>query len=169
MRTAIWRDLLYGTRTSAAGGGLIEGQTTTSIANEVEAIDSAAKAVKVGEVEKTDAKSSTIASITQIKNKIHPSIGTNNGSRIVSTGLCLAADVDIAAIASKYELTGGFIKNAVLSALLSAISRATDKEKPEICQVTKTANEIFFMILCHYLFFSTLLCPFQSRFNKFPF
>jgi hypothetical protein len=34
-------------------------------------------------------------------------------------GLQLAADVDIAAIAIKYELTGGFIKNAVLAALLS--------------------------------------------------
>ena len=40
-----------------------------------------------------------------------------------SSQLKLSPDVDLAAIASKYELTGGFIKNAVLSALLSAISR----------------------------------------------
>jgi SpoVK/Ycf46/Vps4 family AAA+-type ATPase len=38
--------------------------------------------------------------------------------------LRLAEDVDVAALAIKYELTGGFIKNAVLSALLSAISKA---------------------------------------------
>jgi len=35
----------------------------------------------------------------------------------------LATDVDTAALASKFELAGGFIKNAVISALLSAISR----------------------------------------------
>ena len=139
MRSAIWRDLLYGTRTGAA-------DTTTSITNKIVDADSAVEVVKVGEGGKAEVNSSTIASITQIKSKTHPDIGTN-GSRIVSTGLCLAADVDIAAIASKYELTGGFIKNAVLSALLSAISRASDKEKPEICQVNRTAKAFF----SHYL------------------
>ena len=51
------------------------------------------------------------------------------------SGLQLSSDVDIAALASKYELTGGFIKNAVLSALLSAISRSTDKKSPVLTQV----------------------------------
>ena len=44
-------------------------------------------------------------------------------SSLIGSQLKLSPDVDLAAIASKYELTGGFIKNAVLSALLSAISR----------------------------------------------
>jgi len=44
----------------------------------------------------------------------------------------LGAEVDIAALAAKYELTGGFIKNAVMSALLSALNR--DKVNPKILQ-----------------------------------
>ena len=44
----------------------------------------------------------------------------------------LADDVDVASLAVKFELTGGFIKNAVLSALLSAIAR--DKLNPVLCQ-----------------------------------
>lgn len=59
---------------------------------------------------------------------------TVSASESVS-GLQLSSDVDIAALASKYELTGGFIKNAVLSALLSAISRSTDKKSPVLTQV----------------------------------
>lgn len=39
------------------------------------------------------------------------------------SGLVLADDVDTAALASRFDLAGGFIKNAVISALLSAISR----------------------------------------------
>lgn len=46
--------------------------------------------------------------------------------------LQLAADVDVAGLAARYELTGGFIKNAVLSALLSAIGRSA--EVPVITQ-----------------------------------
>lgn len=46
------------------------------------------------------------------------------------TGINLSEDVDVASIAVKYELTGGFIKNAVIAALLSAISR--DKDHPVI-------------------------------------
>ena len=41
-------------------------------------------------------------------------------------------DVDIADLARKYELTGGFIKNAVLSALAFAVAR--DPEQPRIQQ-----------------------------------
>lgn len=37
--------------------------------------------------------------------------------------LNLADDIDVNAIALKYELTGGFIKNAIISAILSAIGR----------------------------------------------
>jgi hypothetical protein len=35
----------------------------------------------------------------------------------------LADDIDWKVLAMKYELTGGFIKNAVLSALSSAVNR----------------------------------------------
>lgn len=48
----------------------------------------------------------------------------------VPSGLTLADDIDWKALAMKYELTGGFIKNAVLSALSSAVNR--DKENPVI-------------------------------------
>ena len=51
--------------------------------------------------------------------------GSDQGAKkgLIGCQLKLSSDVDLAAIAAKYELTGGFIKNAVLSALLSAISR----------------------------------------------
>ena len=47
-------------------------------------------------------------------------------------GLVLAPCVDVQALAARYELTGGFIKNAVLSALLLAIGR--NKVDPAIEQ-----------------------------------
>jgi hypothetical protein len=53
-------------------------------------------------------------------------------SLLKSGKLMLAPNVDIAAIAAKFELTGGFIKNAVMSALLVALNR--DKTNPEISQ-----------------------------------
>lgn len=43
----------------------------------------------------------------------------------VSKGIPLAEDVNISELAMRYELTGGFIKNAVLSAVLTALSRST--------------------------------------------
>lgn len=46
--------------------------------------------------------------------------------------ISLADDVDVASLAVKFELTGGFIKNAVLSALLTAIAR--DKSNPIVHQ-----------------------------------
>ena len=47
--------------------------------------------------------------------------------------LPLADDVNTATLAAKYQLTGGFIKNAVLSGLLSALSR--DKDTPKVTQI----------------------------------
>eukprot|EP00026_Physarum_polycephalum_P001373 Phypoly_transcript_01374.p1 GENE.Phypoly_transcript_01374~~Phypoly_transcript_01374.p1 ORF type:complete len:556 (+),score=115.18 Phypoly_transcript_01374:1030-2697(+) len=44
----------------------------------------------------------------------------------------LADDIDWKLLALKFELTGGFIKNAILSALSLAVSR--NSEEPEICQ-----------------------------------
>lgn len=46
--------------------------------------------------------------------------------------LNLSADVNTSVLAIRYELTGGFIKNAVLSAILRALSR--DKTNPLITQ-----------------------------------
>jgi SpoVK/Ycf46/Vps4 family AAA+-type ATPase len=46
-----------------------------------------------------------------------------------STRLAATSDVDLPALAIKYELTGGFIKNALLSALLSALHRRKYDEK----------------------------------------
>ena len=51
---------------------------------------------------------------------------------LLHKGITLASDVNIASIASKFELTGGFIKNAVISSVLSAISR--DKVTPVVTQ-----------------------------------
>jgi hypothetical protein len=42
---------------------------------------------------------------------------------VVVKKLPAAADVDLSSLAIKYELTGGFIKNALLSALLSALNK----------------------------------------------
>ena len=41
--------------------------------------------------------------------------------------LLLSPDVDVTMLAMKYELTGGFIKNAILTAILSALSRQNGK------------------------------------------
>ena len=51
---------------------------------------------------------------------------------LLADKLTLAPCVDVAALAIKYDLSGGFIKNAVLSAVLSALSR--DKENPVLSQ-----------------------------------
>lgn len=59
-------------------------------------------------------------------------IGGGGDRGILSGKLQLSGDVDTSVLAIKYELTGGFIKNAVLSALLSALSR--DRSLPVICQ-----------------------------------
>ena len=53
-------------------------------------------------------------------------------SALLGGKLQLSSDVDTSILAIKYELTGGFIKNAVLSALLSALSR--DRKNPIISQ-----------------------------------
>ena len=55
--------------------------------------------------------------------------GIGDNSNGTQQQLTLAPDVDLAALAAKYELTGGFIKNAVLSALLSALSRVKQVER----------------------------------------
>ena len=75
--------------------------------------------------------------------KLKNSDGTYSVSTVsTGTGLELSGDVDVPAIACKYELTGGFIKNAVLSALLSAISRANDKSEPVLTQVRGSDSRI---------------------------
>ena len=62
--------------------------------------------------------------------------GVGRGGGSISRGILqLSSDVDVAAISCKYELSGGFIKNAVLSALLSAISRCTLDQTPVLTQV----------------------------------
>jgi len=53
--------------------------------------------------------------------------------------LQLADDIDWKALAMKYELTGGFIKNAVLSALSSAVNR------------DKVRTPLHVLFLCHVL------------------
>jgi hypothetical protein len=53
-------------------------------------------------------------------------------SLLQNTKIPAGADIDLDAIAVKYELTGGFIKNAVLSALLRAISR--NNSEPVVTQ-----------------------------------
>ncbi len=59
-----------------------------------------------------------------------------SGSVRGQLGIRISSDVDIDAIAVKYDLTGGFIKNAVISALLSAMARSpTD---PIVCQADLT-------------------------------
>jgi len=49
---------------------------------------------------------------------------------LLPPALPLAPDVDVAQLAMRYELTGGFIKNAILSALSIATTRATEKGQP---------------------------------------
>lgn len=60
------------------------------------------------------------------------------GAEAVSKGLPLSDDVNSSELAVRYELTGGFIKNAVLSALLSALSR--NPTLPVVCQADLVAG-----------------------------
>lgn len=57
---------------------------------------------------------------------------------LVSDALKTSDDIDWDAIALKYELSGGFIKNAILSALLKAIAR--DASEPVICHADIVAG-----------------------------
>jgi SpoVK/Ycf46/Vps4 family AAA+-type ATPase len=72
-------------------------------------------------------KKQSAAKAAPLPVEVSPEVAT-----AVKKGLSLHADVDTSVLAIKYELTGGFIKNAVLSSLLSALSR--DKNFPVICQ-----------------------------------
>lgn len=53
-------------------------------------------------------------------------------NNLLSQNLTLSSCVDTSALAVKYELSGGFIKNAVLSAVLSALNR--DQQNPVLTQ-----------------------------------
>ncbi|CAK9091963.1 unnamed protein product [Durusdinium trenchii] len=57
-------------------------------------------------------------------------------SSLIPAALPLSGDVDLSALAMRYELSGGFIKNAILTALSIACSRAQETNqsgKPDIC------------------------------------
>lgn len=64
--------------------------------------------------------------IKSIVDKIAPNLST------IFNRFKLSSDVDIDAISVKYELTGGFIKNAVLSSILFALNR--NHQNPVIVQ-----------------------------------
>ena len=53
--------------------------------------------------------------------------GSESGP-VMQSRLAASSDVDLPALAIKFELTGGFIKNALLSALLSALHRKKYEE-----------------------------------------
>jgi hypothetical protein len=75
--------------------------------------------------------------------------GVRGGGGVGRGILQLASDVDVAAISCKYELSGGFIKNAVLSALLSAISRCTLDQTPVLTQVHVTTIAVLHCAVQH--------------------
>jgi hypothetical protein len=59
-----------------------------------------------------------------------PTIVENGTNGRTSNRIGVADDVDFAALAIKFELTGGFIKNALLSAMLIALNRRRDEATP---------------------------------------
>lgn len=72
----------------------------------------------------------------------YKNVGANNKVS-VSFRFNLSNDVDLTTLAVKFELSGGFIKNALLSGLLSAIHRENKRTKanpsssdfcPMLCQ-----------------------------------
>ena len=89
--------------------------------------------------------SSSSSSEKERERNSNPSPSLSHGS------LQLSEDVDVAALSAKYELTGGFIKNAVLSALLSAISRCKHAQTPVLTQVNTALHYIESAILCAYV------------------
>jgi SpoVK/Ycf46/Vps4 family AAA+-type ATPase len=80
--------------------------------------------------------------ITMDPPAINTNLGSGNGVTLVESikkekrlnvrSISVDNNVETSVLAAKYQLTGGFIKNAVLSATLIAMSR--DKEQPVITQ-----------------------------------
>jgi uncharacterized membrane protein len=69
-----------------------------------------------------------------------------------------AEDVDFHRLALKYELTGGFIKNAILIAISEAVTRSKDTDDIVITQKVNNQYTIpslsfsFFFLLLFFLF-----------------
>lgn len=120
MRRKIWENLLLGANKS------IESDQSDSAVDENKPFVDDKGAIKTETVDSHFLVGS-VSSLGHLPSQAKQSVGGSGGPK-----LQLDPDIDIAAIAVKYELTGGFIKNAVLSALLSAISR--DKVNPMINQ-----------------------------------
>lgn len=64
--------------------------------------------------------------------------------------LTLDADVDLTSLAMNYELTGGFIKNAILMALSSAVSRNPSSPVVRMADLEAGAK----LQVCHYFSYS---------------
>ena len=121
MRRDIWHNLL-GTAT-----GVVSGDATGS------ETDAASGSSSGNGIISSSSSGNGISSSSSSSNSSNNNSNGKNGSTSISSSssagknrLQLAANVDVAGLAARYELTGGFIKNAVLSALLAAIGRSAD-------------------------------------------
>ena len=54
---------------------------------------------------------------------VRPTADSRAAAHLSAAGIVLAEGVDLEEISLKYEITGGYIRNAVLAALLSAVGR----------------------------------------------
>ena len=128
MRRQIWDNLLGSERvktTSTAGSTESNGKliNTTTSPQQSSSTPSAAPIPTLGAFPVACPKSCATATLAQP--------GTH-------AGLPLAEDVNTSELAVRYELTGGFIKNAVLSALLTALSR--NRNAPVVTQADLIAG-----------------------------
>jgi SpoVK/Ycf46/Vps4 family AAA+-type ATPase len=121
MRRKIWDNLLGPDRvTQSALGGKVAPADEPAVAEVV------AKATKGSK--KRDKGAAATGGDALGKFPVAGPLGSKPASStavVSNKGIPLAEDVNTSELAVRYELTGGFIKNAVLSAVLTALSRSS--------------------------------------------
>lgn len=133
MRKRIWDSLL--------GSERVKAETLLNGIHQVPVVEEAVAVVAKGK--KSAKKNAKIEPIPALgKLGLFPVVAqapvVQVGAEAVSNGLPLSEDVNTSELAVRYELTGGFIKNAVLSALLTALSR--NPTSPVVCQADLVAG-----------------------------
>jgi SpoVK/Ycf46/Vps4 family AAA+-type ATPase len=121
MRRKIWDSLLGPDRvTASALGGKVEPSVEPAT---TEIVAKAAKASKKRDKNAAGGSADALGKFPvagPLAAKSTPAVAA-----VGHKGIPLAEDVNTSELAVRYELTGGFIKNAVLSAVLTALSRSS--------------------------------------------
>lgn len=123
MRKRIWDSLLGSERVKLGTDAPATDVADPNVSNAT----TVAAASKTKKSSKKATSSAAVASREVLKlglfPVVAPTVATTSNVQASANGIPLAEDVNTSELAVRYELTGGFIKNAVLSALLTSLSR----------------------------------------------